>query len=157
MMSKLIPLAMLAVGFGAGAATAFFSGPTGADQGEQKPDALQPTEEKARPEKSEFIKLSNQFVVPIILNEKVSSLVVLSLSLETVPGMREAIYEREPKLRDAILQVLFDHSNMGGFTGAFTKSNSLDLLRTSLREIVQMEFDKGVIEVLITDIARQDN
>ncbi|MBB97804.1 MAG: flagellar basal body-associated protein FliL [Rhodobacteraceae bacterium] len=104
----------------------------------------------------EFVKLNNQFVVPVVAAGKVEALVVLTLSLETMQGLRETIYNREPKLRDAFLQVLFDHSNMGGFQGAFTRSNNLDILRSALLEVAQNEFGYDVYNVLIIDIARQD-
>ena len=108
------------------------------------------------PNAPEFIKLNNQFVVPVVAAGRVEALVVLTLSLETALGLREAIYNREPKLRDAFLQVLFDHSNMGGFQGAFTRSNNLDVLRRALLEVAQREFGPNVFNVLIVDIARQD-
>ena len=49
----------------------------------------------------------------------------------------------EPKLRDVFLQVLFDHANMGGFRGAFTRSDVLEPLRTALREAAQKHLGKG--------------
>ena len=104
----------------------------------------------------DFVKLNNQFVVPVVASGRVEALVVLTLSIETAQGLREAIYNREPKLRDAFLQVLFDHSNMGGFQGAFTRSNNLDVLRGALLEVAQREFGQGVYNILIVDIARQD-
>ncbi len=104
----------------------------------------------------EFVKLNNQFVVPVVADGQVQALVVVTLSLETAQGLRDAIYAREPKLRDAFLQVLFDHSNMGGFQGAFTRSNNLDVLRDALRQVARNEFGNDVHNVLIVDIARQD-
>lgn len=104
----------------------------------------------------DFVKLNNQFVVPVVASGKVEALVILTLSLETAPGTRDLIYDIEPKLRDAFLQVLFDHSNMGGFQGAFTRSNNLDILRGALLEVAQRQIGHGVHSVLIVDIARQD-
>lgn len=108
------------------------------------------------PNAPDFVKLNNQFVVPVVTSGRVEALVVLTLSLETGQGLRENIYSREPKLRDAFLQVLFDHSNMGGFQGAFTRSNNLDVLRGALLEVAQNQFGDDVYNVLIVDIARQD-
>lgn len=104
----------------------------------------------------DFVKLNNQFVVPVVADGEVEALVVVTLSLETEQGLRDAIFAREPKLRDAFLQVLFDHSNMGGFQGAFTRSNNLDVLRKALRQVARNEFGNGIHNVLIVDIARQD-
>jgi len=80
----------------------------------------------------EYVKLNNQFVIPNLEEGRVTSMVVLTLSLETKQGVRESIYAREPKLRDAFLQVLFDHANTGGFQGNFTSSSSMTALRRAL-------------------------
>ena len=104
----------------------------------------------------EYVKLNNQFVVPIVSDERVDALVVMSLSVEVNQGQKETIYAREPKLRDEFLQVLFDHANMGGFRGAFTNSNNLDVLRRSLFEAAEKAAGGVVTDVLIVEIARQD-
>ncbi len=105
----------------------------------------------------EYVKLNNQFVIPVIGEGQVSALVVLSLSLEVSAGNSDAVFKREPKLRDSFLQVLFDHANVGGFEGAFTESNKLDPLRRVLLSAAQDTLGKMVSDVLITEIARQDS
>ncbi|MGV6804627.1 MAG: flagellar basal body-associated FliL family protein [Ruegeria sp.] len=104
----------------------------------------------------DYVKLNNQFVVPVVASNRVEALVVLSLSIEAEPGLRDEIYAREPKIRDAFLQVLFDHANVGGFQGAFTRANNLDTLRSALTEVARGQFGSGIHNVLIIDIARQD-
>ena len=103
-----------------------------------------------------YVKLNNQFVVPVVERDELSALVVMSLSLEAVEGMSDRIYALEPKLRDALLQVLFDHANMGGFRGAFTRSDVMIPLRTALREAAQRELGPDIVDVLIMEISRQD-
>lgn len=88
---------------------------------------------------------------------RISGLVVMSLSLEVGPGGQDLVFAREPKLRDVFLQVLFDHANAGGFDGAFTDANRLDPLRAALREVAVNVLGGVVSDVLIVDIARQDN
>ena len=105
---------------------------------------------------AEYVKLNNQFVVPVVKNDKIVSLVVLSLSVEVNGGRREEVYSREPKLRDAFLQVLFDHANMGGFRGAFTSSNNMAVLRQALQETARKVADDLILDVQILDINRQD-
>lgn len=104
----------------------------------------------------EYVKINNQFVVPIVTHERVSAMVVMSLSLEVDAGSREAVYTREPKLRDEFLQVMFDHANLGGFRGAFTDSNTLDILRRDLLQAAQNVMGKSIKDVLIVELARQD-
>jgi flagellar protein FliL len=105
----------------------------------------------------EYVKLNNQFVVPVVDEGRVAAMVVLSLSLEVESGSTEAVYEREPKLRDVFLQVLFDHANVGGFSGSFTDGANLVVLRTALTEAATLVLGTAVRDVLITDIARQDS
>ena len=66
------------------------------------------------------------------------------------------IYAIEPKLRDALLRVLFDHAHIGGFDGAFTESGRLSLLRVGLLEAAQATLGPVVTDILITDIVRQE-
>jgi flagellar protein FliL len=105
----------------------------------------------------EYVKLNNQFVVPVVENGAVTAMVILSLSLEVAPGSTETVYAREPKLRDVFLQVLFDHANSGGFRGSFTDGANLVVLRQALLEIARRTLGHIVTDVLIVDIARQDN
>lgn len=104
-----------------------------------------------------YIKLNNQFIVPVIDKERVSAIIVLSLSLE-IEGNNaaERVYAKEPKLRDSFLQVLFDHSNIGGFHGAFTDASKISVLRRQLLSVAQMTLGNQVTDVLITNLARQD-
>lgn len=104
----------------------------------------------------EYVKLNNQFVVPVVEDGTVAAMVILSLSLEVTPGSVEAAYVREPKLRDVFLQVLFDHANAGGFRGTFTDGANLILLRQALLEMARRTLGDIVTDVLIVDIARQD-
>jgi flagellar basal body-associated protein FliL len=104
-----------------------------------------------------YVKLNNQFIVPVIDKNKVSAIIVVSLSLEIAGNnAAERVYAKEPKLRDSFLQVLFDHSNIGGFHGAFTDASKIAVLRRSLLTVAQMTLGNEVTDVLITNLARQD-
>lgn len=111
---------------------------------------------KADPSTLEYVRMNNQFIVPIVLDERVSALIVLSLSIEVDRGQTQTVFDREPKLRDAFLQVLFNHANMGGFRGAFTETANMTTLRRALKEAGQAVLGETVTDVLITDLARQD-
>jgi flagellar protein FliL len=169
-MKKLLPLVFALVGLGGGMGAGLFLRPEAEDPSHADADA--DADEHASPDEHaasegdepheegtgpEYVKLNNQFVVPVVTDGRVSAMVVLSLSLEVAPGSTEAVYEREPKLRDALLQVLFDHANVGGFSGSFTDGSNLILLRTSLKEASALVLGTIVRDVLITDIARQDS
>jgi len=105
----------------------------------------------------EFVRLNNQFIVPIVAEGKVAALVVMAISLEVTAGQREAVFAMEPRLRDGFLAVLFDHANAGGFDGTFTTSENLYVLRRALLESARSLAGPGVRDVLITDLVRQDN
>lgn len=161
MLSKLLPVILLIVGTGAGIGAGIALAPAPEEHAEapaadgDHAAAEAPAAEEEVAEK-EYLKLNNQFVVPVVEKNEITSMVVISLSLEAKAGMGNDVYAMEPKLRDAFLQVLFDHANMGGFQGAFTRSDLLMPLRTALREAAQRELGKGITDVLIMEIARQN-
>jgi flagellar basal body-associated protein FliL len=165
MLRKILPILLALIGLGGGVAAGLVLRPEAdhsADAaGATDKDAEHPegeTSEETEPEEGapEYVKMNNQFVVPVVEDGRVASMVVLSLSLEVAAGNTEAVYQREPKLRDAFLRVLFDHANVGGFSGSFTDGANLVVLRTSLKEAAALVLGTVVSDVLITDIARQD-
>lgn len=165
-MKKLLPILMALVGLGAGVAGGLVLRPgpeiVSIDPcgdtlaaAPQQPDHS--ADDTAHGEAVfEYVKLNNQFVIPDIYGGRVTAMVVLSLSLEARTGSREAIYAREPKLRDSFLQVLFDHANTGGFKGEFTDSSTMNALRRALVEVAQKTIGPQVNDVLVIDIVRQD-
>jgi hypothetical protein len=166
MLGKLLPVILALVGLGGGIGAGLFlrpapspedhaaeAGAEAAKDGEHA-DAAEGEHEDGAPE---YVKLNNQFVIPVVEKGRVAAMVVLSLSLEVAAGNTEAVYQREPKLRDVFLQVFFDHANTGGFSGSFTDGSNLLSLRTSLKEAAALVLGPVVNDVLITDIARQDS
>jgi len=104
----------------------------------------------------EYVKLNNQFVVPVVKDGLVAALVVMSLSIEVTAGEKENVFAREPKLRDAFLQVLFDHANSGGFDGVFTTGEKMNDLRGSLFQAAEKILGPTATDVLVIGLARQD-
>ncbi|KEO54550.1 flagellar basal body-associated FliL family protein [Thioclava pacifica] len=168
MLGKIIPVLLALIGLAGGGAAGYFLRPPPAPA--EETGECVPVDPHAAPAEdahgdghgnevttSEFVKLNNQFIVPLVTEGRVSGLVILSLSLEVRVGETEAVYRAEPKLRDAFLQVLFDHANAGGFRGVFTGSANMDLLRKALTETAREILGPGVIAVLVSDIVRQDS
>lgn len=151
MMKKLFPLLLGLIGLGVGIGAGVFLRPAPEDHAE----VVAQEEELAEP--PEYVKLNNQFVIPVVEAGQVAALVVISLSLEVTAGSTEAVFAREPKLRDVFLQVLFDHANAGGFRGSFTDGSNLVVLRQALKEVAMQVLGEEVTDVLIVDIARQDS
>lgn len=168
-MKKLLPILLIVLGIGGGAGAGLMlrpapvpvainpcgDGTAPAEHGDPAATAEEHVAE-AEPVDREYVKLNNQFIIPVVSNEKIGALVVMSISLEVDLGGQAQVYAREPKLRDAFLQVMFDHANVGGFEGAFTNSNNLDVLRAALFTAARKVLGPMVTDVLITDIARQD-
>lgn len=163
-MGKILPILLALIGIGAGVGAGLFLKPEAPAEEMANPCGEVPHMDKApakddappEPDNLEYVKLANQFVVPVVIDAKVTSMVVLALSVEVETGRSEEVYSREPKLRDAYLQVLFDHANVGGFNGSFTSSGNMSILRRALLETSQNLFGDLILDVLITDIARQD-
>lgn len=160
-MAKIFPLILMLLGGAIGAGAGIFLKPAENEVCEDGAECEEtPTEiemdVEAQPEDIYYISMKNQFVVPVIQDERVQSLVVLSLSLESTPEQGEVIFSREPKLRDVFLQVLFDHAHIGGFNGAFTESSRLSVLKVALLEAAQSVVGKIISDVIITDIVRQE-
>ncbi len=167
-MRKLLPiiLALLGTGAGVGAGLFLMPEPTAEDV-HAAADCVVPTEEVKHEspdtqndgpaEGREYVKLNNQFVIPVVGPDRVKALVVASLSVEVASGTTEVVYAREPKLRDVFLQVLFDHANIGGFEGTFTSNDRMSILRTALLEAAKPVLGSDLSDVLVTEIARQDS
>ena len=152
-MGKVLPILALLLGSAAGygGATYLGLGPEVCESEDCPTDVV-----KAEPETLEYFELNDQFIVPIVKADQVQALVVLSLSIETVEDARDRVFQREPKLRDAFLRVLFDHAYTGAFDGRFTDGTRLELLRSALTLVAQDIVGDDVSGVLITDIIRQD-
>jgi len=167
-MRKLLPLVLLVVGLGAGFGAGTFLAPpppdclAAAESGSPLPEGCEETagivEETAEEEgaPTEFVRMNDQFVIPVLDDGVVRSLVVLSVTLEVAPGTTAAVFEIEPKLRDNMLRVLFDHANSGGFSGAYTAAGPMERLRRALLETAQKVAGSSVREVLILDLLRQE-
>lgn len=184
-MKKLLPIILLLLGGGGGVGAGYFLRPpppepemvemvecdqddetceSNSPMGEGNSDmaegeAVAEQTDEALPEANgapEYVALQRQMIVPIVSEDQVISLVVMSLSIEVQAGFSLEVYDREPKLRDAFLQVLFRHANTGGFSGAFTSGEKMSDLRRALNGAAQQVLGPMAIQVLVTDILRQE-
>lgn len=174
-MKFLLPLILLIVGTGGGVGAAMFLAPPEeqevAEEGScdchtlDHDDLLAETDGPVAPAQGdpddpeaglEYARLNNQFIVPVVEDERVSALVVLSLSIEVAAGSKDLVFQMEPRLRDGLLQVMFDHANVGGFDGVFTASDTMGSLRAAMRNIARQTVGPEVTDVLILDVVRQE-
>ena len=165
-MGKIIPILVVLIGVAVGAGAGVFLRPPALAEESCVDDTHASPCETAEsghvgesvpdPNNVYYVKLSKQFVVPVVRDGKVASLVVMSLSIETIPVVSDIVFQKEPKLRDALLGVMFLHANSGGFDGQFTGGEAMRDLRGSLLEAAREVIGKDVYSVLVTDILRQD-
>ncbi len=148
----ILGLAGLALGAGTGWMLRPAPAPVPADLAASEPPAYAPA-----PANLDTLSMPNHFVVPVLADGRVRSMVVLSLALELAEGHDVSLSRHEPRLRSVFLQVLFDHANRGGFEGVFTSGEALITLRRALRDAARAEFGPALHDVLITEIVRQES
>lgn len=169
MVKLLMPLVFLSAGLGVGVGAGVFLAPSDVPnevaEVTEKSDASKTKDAKSKSYDTgkkdddggyEYLKLTKQFVIPVVEDDQIAAMVTMSLSLEADPALTDLFYAIEPKLRDRFLQVLFDHANSGGFDGAFTQSGNLSVLRKALLEVARKDLGDDVSQVLIMSINRQD-
>lgn len=105
---------------------------------------------------AEYQRLDDPFLVPLVRNNAVEAMMVISLGIEVTPGKSQLIHNQEPRLRNQLLQALFDHANTGGFDGMFTVSGNMRTLRESLTRAARDVLGDMVGSVLILDMVRQE-
>lgn len=169
MKKLLLPLILLIVGTGAGAGAGFLLKPEPVEEAAVDPaihcepqeptmtvEVINEVDENGDEIPRAYAKLNNQFVVPIVSEERMEAIMAMSLSIEVQEGDQTIIFSAEPKLRDAFLQVMFDHANTGGFSGNFTTGSNMRNLRQQLNRAAKSIVGSAAIDVLILDIVRQD-
>lgn len=164
----LLPLILLVVGTGAGVGAAIMLKKPAEEMAETNPcgdvNAMVHDTPHAAPAPKvedpaavyEYVKMNNQFIIPLLGADRINSMVVLSLSVEVAPEAKDMVLAKQPKLRDQFLQVLFDHANIGGFSSSFTNTTAMDGLKQTLLEVAQKYVGPEVHAILVTDIVRRD-
>lgn len=102
-----------------------------------------------------YIKLPNQFIVPVVRDGVVSAMAVLSLGVETPESHQPEVLSMRPKLTDAFLTALFEHSNAGGFDGDFTSQNARSLLKSHLLTAAHETAGEYVTDILLLELNLQ--
>ncbi|PHR91180.1 MAG: hypothetical protein COA69_11700 [Robiginitomaculum sp.] len=103
-----------------------------------------------------YLKFKRQFVVPVVRNGRIESLVLLNLNLELNRNASEGIYSLEPKLRDALMRALLGLSHRGVFTGDLTRADTYEQLQIELLKATREVAENGIENVLILDLSRQE-
>ena len=103
-----------------------------------------------------YFKFTREFVVPIMRERKVESLVILNINLEADSSISQKLYSIEPKVRDNIMTTLIELSNDGKTFENITNVESYETIRAMILTNLQKTVPAGIENVLIVDIAQQD-
>ena len=170
-MLKLLPVLLATLGLVAGSVSGYLMRAPDAPAAEASPDdsAEADPAPKADTESDtvaaraasgtaalEVVEIDEQFLVPLTDGGRVVALVVLSLGLEVVEGHAAQVSAQEPRLRAAFLNTLFQHANMGGFSGNITDAQTLATLRKALLETARGTIGPEVADVLLMGLVRND-
>lgn len=151
-MTKILPILLMVLGLAGGIGAGVLLRPDPPEVSEADEAAPDP---QVAPVASALYQLDGQFLVPLVEEGRVASLVIVELALQVDADAQDRVAMQEPLLRDRLLQILFDHANIGGFEGLFTSNNNMAILRRALLEGAQHVLkDSTVKEVLITNILR---
>ena len=156
-MTKLLAPLILLVGVaGGGAAALVTSGaPEGGDKGGHGSSAVTHAAAPHPPEATDYVKFARPFIVPIVAEDEVVALAMLTLAIELPKGEADAALPREPKVRDALMQALIALSHDGYLSGDITDPERFAEVRTRLRDHARSVLGDNVADVLIIDYARQ--
>ncbi|MBB4659633.1 hypothetical protein [Parvularcula dongshanensis] len=108
------------------------------------------------PKQAGYFKFKRPFIVPVVSEEKITSLVMIDLSIEMDAGAAKDYLAREPKVRDGLMRALLGLSNEGYFTGDISNIETYDAVRDRLTEEAKLTLGDTVVSVLILDYARQE-
>jgi flagellar basal body-associated protein FliL len=103
-----------------------------------------------------YFKFTREFIVPIMHDRKVESLVILNINLEADSSVSQKLFSMEPKIRDNIMTTLIELSNDGRTFENLTDVESYETLRAMVLLNLQKAVPTGIQNVLIVDIAQQD-
>lgn len=103
----------------------------------------------------QYFSFSREFVVPLMENGTVESLVLLNLNLEVSSDISGKLFSIEPKLRDNIMSTLITLSNDGITLAEPTRVASYETIRSLVLANLKDSVSEDILNVLIVDIAKQ--
>lgn len=111
---------------------------------------------KESPQDVIYYKFSREFVVPVLSDGKVASLVILNINIEADSDVSQQLFSLEPKLRDRIMTALIKLSGDGQTLQNLTNAENYETIRSILLMELKEVVPNGIENVLILDLAKQD-
>lgn len=182
MMKLIIPVVAVLSGAGAGVGAGLFTQPKAATaeaQGDQPAAETDDASHGAEPKDAHgadthaapagdghgdehtatgvgYLKIPNQFVVPIVRHGNVKALAVVSISLEIDEADRDALSHDLPKIKALTLQTLLNHAALGGFDGNFADLEHTTELARRITDRLRHDVGHSISNTLLLELARQD-
>lgn len=103
-----------------------------------------------------YFKFSREFVVPLMRDDKVKSLVILNINIEVDANATAGLFAQEPKLRDNIMMSLIELSHDGVTLDNITDVESFETIRSVLVKNLKKIAPEGIKNVLILDVGKQE-
>lgn len=103
-----------------------------------------------------FYKFSREFVVPVLKDGKVASLIILNIQIEADESSSQDLFQKDPKLRDNIMTTLIELSGDGRTFVKLTDVQTYESLRAIMLDNLRSVVPNGLRNVLIVDVAKQD-
>jgi len=128
----------------------------GNDHGEKKKDSHGGGHGSALASDIQFFNFSREFIVPIMTNQRVESLVIININLEVESSVLDKLFSIKPKLRDNIMTTLVELSNDGKTLVEPTSVDSYETIRSVILTNLNSVVASGIENVLIMDLAKQD-
>lgn len=103
-----------------------------------------------------YLKIPNQFVVPIVRHGNVKALAVVSISLEIDEAERDTLSHELPRIKALTLQTLLNHAALGGFDGNFADLEHTTELSQRITDRLRHDVSHSIANTLLLELARQD-
>lgn len=103
----------------------------------------------------DYFKFTREFVVPVMRESRVESLVILNINLEVDSRVSSKLFAMEPKIRDNIMTTLIELSNDGSTLEAIANLENYESIRATVLMNLQRIVPEGIRNVLIVDMAKQ--
>ena len=103
-----------------------------------------------------YFKFSREFVIPLMGEDRVESLVILNINLEVDSNISGKLFSMEPKVRDNINTTLIELSSHGDTMRTLGNVESYETMRTMILMNLKKVLPEGVENVLIVDMGKQD-
>jgi hypothetical protein len=103
----------------------------------------------------DYFKFTREFVIPVMRESRVESLVILNINLEVDSNVTSKLFAMEPKIRDNIMTTLIELSNDGATLEAIASLENYESIRATVLMNLQKVVPEGIKNVLIVDMAKQ--